>query len=246
MSSTTSTNSTPELPNAPVYNSNVQLEVRNRVLNKQMNQINKNENLLEKADIDLNTLRRQAEIVNDSALRKANNLFILRTVMTFLGLAFIPLILKSQDIISGDNTLKILGVLTIIALVVLLFNFKSVIIRTSNRFNVRNFDQPNADLPIKKVNKLRSKCKPKIKKSDGLVEFEKRQNILKAIESRYKFIPKKNNRINTQINNLEQIEKQLIDEYKKLDPDISDDVIRNQVRALLRKRFNATNGVSPG
>ena len=64
----------------PIFNDAVQIQVRNRVLNNQVEEITKNERLLENADADLTTIRRQVEIIEDSSLRKANHLFLLKTL----------------------------------------------------------------------------------------------------------------------------------------------------------------------
>jgi hypothetical protein len=199
-----------------IYTPYVQLAVRNKVLEKQVNQINKNEILLENVDIDLNTMRRQAEIVNDSALRKTNHIFLLKTLLTFVGLSFIPVVLKSQDIISNKLLYISLGLLFLVLIIIIYFNLMSFLSRTSNRYNVRNFSQP--DVTGKTSSKF-SKCARRVRTSEGLKEFERKRRALKTIEDRYKFIPKRNDRLSDQHKNLEYLQSTLINKYQELEGD---------------------------
>ena len=124
----------------PIFNDAVQIQVRNRVLNNQVEEITKNERLLENADADLTTIRRQVEIIEDSSLRKANHLFLLKTLLTFSGLLFIPLVLKSQGVIPEPyGTYSIYAIIAIFVIIIfynISFRFSITIIRSKSRYGL--------------------------------------------------------------------------------------------------------------
>jgi hypothetical protein len=48
-------------------------------------------------DNDINTTRRQVEIIQDNSLRQSNNIFLLKTILTYLALILIPLLIFREQ-----------------------------------------------------------------------------------------------------------------------------------------------------
>ena len=172
----------------PIFNDAVQIQVRNRVLNNQAEEITKNERLLENADADLTTIRRQVEIIEDSSLRKANHLFLLKTLLTFSGLLFIPLVLKSQGVIPEPyGTYSVYAIIAVF-LIIVLYNMKSVWSRNNNRFTLRNFltkVRKDEGLAIPKRTCL---AKTRSVKTAEELELERKLKTLQSLELKFKRI----------------------------------------------------------
>lgn len=172
----------------PIFNDAVQIQVRNRVLNNQAEEITKNERLLENADADLTTIRRQVEIIEDSSLRKANHLFLLKTLLTFSGLLFIPLVLKSQGVIPEPyGTYSVYAIIAVF-LIIVLYNMKSVWSRNNNRFTLRNFltkVRKDEGLVIPKRTCL---AKTRSVKTAEELELERKLKTLQSLELKFKRI----------------------------------------------------------
>jgi hypothetical protein len=172
----------------PIFNDAVQIQVRNRVLNNQAEEISKNERLLENADADLTTIRRQVEIIEDSSLRKANHLFLLKTLLTFSGLLFIPLVLKSQGVIPEPyGTYSVYAIIAVF-LIIVLYNMKSVWSRNNNRFTLRNFltkVRKDEGLAIPKRTCL---AKTRSVKTAEELELERKLKTLQSLELKFKRI----------------------------------------------------------
>jgi len=128
--------------NIPYYNDNVQLLVRRNFTELQKEEYDQNADILGNVDKNLNTVRRQVQIIEDSSQRKGNTLFLLNAVLTALLLSFIPVILFVKGIIGYGVFSIIIITITLLFLVVVFFNLKSVRSRTANRFSSRNFDVP--------------------------------------------------------------------------------------------------------
>jgi len=172
----------------PIFNDAVQIQVRNRVLNNQAEEITKNERLLENVDVDLNTLRRQVEIIEDSSLRKANHLFLLKTLMTFAGLLFIPLLLRSQNIIQEPYSTNSIYVIITIFVVIIIYNLTSVMTRNKNRFTLRNFLTKSRQSEGLILPKRTCLAKARTVKTPEELELEKKLSTLKALELKFKRI----------------------------------------------------------
>jgi hypothetical protein len=198
----------------PIFNDAVQIQVRNRVLDNQSEEIAKNERLIENVDVDLTTMRRQVEIIEDSSLRKANHLFLLKTVMTFAGLLFIPILLSRQSIISETNSFYSIIAIIVIYFIIVFYNMSSVWVRNNNRFSLRNF--------LTKVKKgdgitlPKRTCISKVttKKSDEEIELENKLKKLQALEMKFSRVkPNINlidNRAKTVQDRIEQIKSEII------------------------------------
>ena len=163
----------------PLFNTPVQLEVRNQVLkiqNEEMNNTSVNLEIIEK---DLNTYRRQVEIIQNSSLIKSNHIFILKTILSALALLIIPLILHVKQILDKTPFLIITGVIGALASIVIFYNLVSVYNRDSNKFTNRQFDTRNtmaiSNKPLKcvtnetkKLNSLQKEMKLKEAELDAL------------------------------------------------------------------------------
>ena len=73
----------------PIFNDPVQLEVRNHVIKLESDEIIKSRRDIANLDKDINTTRRQVEIIQDNSLRKSNTIFLLKTSITYLCLILI-------------------------------------------------------------------------------------------------------------------------------------------------------------
>ena len=196
----------------PLFNTPVQLEVRNQVLkiqNEEMNNTSVNMEIIEK---DLNTYRRQVEIIQNSSLIKSNHIFILKTILSALALLIIPLILHVKQILDKTPFLIITGVIGALAAVVIFYNLVSVYNRDSNKFTNRQFDATNtmaiSNKPLKcvtnetkRLNSLQKEMKLKEAELDALakkitdLDIEKqtlidkrRQNIARDKELQNQFL----------------------------------------------------------
>ena len=64
---------------APIFTLPVQLKVQNEVLKIQTDEYSKANIINDVLNKDINTMRRQVEIIEDSSLRTNNTIFILKT-----------------------------------------------------------------------------------------------------------------------------------------------------------------------
>ena len=163
----------------PLFNKPVQLEVRNQVLKIQEEEMNNTSVNLEILEKDLNTQRRQVEIIQNSSLIKSNHIFILKTILSALALLTIPLILHVKQILDKTPFLIITGVIGALAAVVLFYNLISVYNRDPNKFTNRQFDARNtmasSKIPLKcvtnetkKLTSLQKEMKLKAAQLDAL------------------------------------------------------------------------------
>lgn len=163
----------------PLFNTPVQLEVRNQVLKIQQEEMNNTSVNLEIIEKDLNTQRRQVEIIQNSSLIKSNHIFILKTILSALALLIIPLILHVKQILDKTTFLIITGVIGALAAVVIFYNLVSVYNRDPNKFTNRQFDAKNtmaiSSKPLKcvtnetkKLNSLQKEMRLKEAELDAL------------------------------------------------------------------------------
>jgi len=124
---------------APIFTSPVQLQVRNEVLKIQTDEYSKANIINDVLNKDINTMRRQVEIIEDSSLRKNNSIFILKTLMTYFVLILIPILLAVKGLINTVILYIIVGFLTLLLLIVIIYNTMSVMKRDKNRFMSKRF-----------------------------------------------------------------------------------------------------------
>lgn len=124
---------------APIFTSPVQLQVRNEVLKIQTEEYSKANIINDALNKDINTMRRQVEIIEDSSLRKNNTVFILKTFMTYFVLILIPILLTVKGLINKTILYIILGFLTLLLLIVIVYNTVSIMKRDKNRFMNKRF-----------------------------------------------------------------------------------------------------------
>ncbi len=203
----------------PLFNTPVQLEVRNQVLKIQAEEMQNTEENLEILEKDLNTQRRQVEIIQNSSLIKSNHIFILKTILSALALLIIPLILYNKQILDKTPFMIISGIISILLVVVLYYNLVSVYNRDPNRFNNRQFDSKNTMAPSKKplkcvtndtkrLNNLQKEMKQKEAELDMLEEKIKDLDI-----ERQTLIDKKKNNISKDA----ELQKQFESNYPSYD-----------------------------
>jgi hypothetical protein len=124
---------------APIFTSPVQLQVRNEVLKIQTDEYSKANIINDVLNKDINTMRRQVEIIEDSSLRKNNSIFILKTLMTYFVLILIPILLAVKGLINTVILYIIVGFLTLLLLIVIIYNTVSIMKRDKNRFMNKRF-----------------------------------------------------------------------------------------------------------
>lgn len=124
---------------APIFTSPVQLQVRNEVLKIQTDEYSKGNIINDVLSKDINTMRRQVEIIEDSSLRKNNTIFILKTFMTYFVLILIPILLTIKGLINKFILYIILAIFTLLLLIVIGYNTLSIMKRDKNRFMNKRF-----------------------------------------------------------------------------------------------------------
>lgn len=169
--------STNEQQDIPYYTDNVQLLVRRNFTNLQKEEYDQNADILGNVDKNLNTVRRQVQIIEDSSQRKGNTLFLLNAVLTALLISFIPVVLFVKGIIGYGVFSIFIIVITLLFLVVILFNLKSVRSRVANRFSSRNFDVPEVAGELKPAD---SQC-PMTQEAKDRIAAEKRDKSIQEI-----------------------------------------------------------------
>ena len=215
----------------PIFNDAVQIEVRNKVLNNQTEEIVKNERLLDNVDVDLNTLRRQVEIIEDSSLRKANHLFLLKTLLTFAGILFIPLLLKSQGVMPEPyGTYSIYAIIAIFVIIIL-YNIKSYMSRNNNRFSLRNFMSKSRIMEGSIIPKRTCLAKPRLVKSQEELELEKKLKMLQSLEIKFNRIKPNLDVIDTRSKSAQERIDQIKSEYRDVfGAETSDKAIETALR----------------
>lgn len=125
---------------APIFTSPVQLQVRNEVLKIQTDEYSRANIVNDVLNKDINTMRRQVEIIEDSSLRKNNTVFILKTFMTYFVLILIPILLTVKGLIGKFILYIVVGILTLLLLIVVVYNTVSIMKRDKNRFMNKRFE----------------------------------------------------------------------------------------------------------
>ena len=194
----------------PIFNDPVQLEVRNHVIKLESDEIIKSRRDIENLDKDINTTRRQVEIIQDNSLRKSNTIFLLKTSITYLCLILIPLLLAVKQYISWNVLLYFAIGLTILFGIVFYFNIRSVLSRNANRYSSREFTSSSQPLaqPMKCVKKLTPQQKE--------LELEKKR--LNSIDDKLKLLDQQQSNIVSKRNKLGFDSKQLETQYKSQFP----------------------------
>lgn len=135
----------------PIFNDPVQLQVREHVLKLEKKEINQSKKQIQHLNSDINTIRRQIEIIEDHSLRQNNGLFLLKLSITYLSLILLPILLAMKNIIAWTFFKIYVVGLTVLVGIIAFFNLRSIWKRNYNRFSLRNFD---ADPPKKEEKKV--------------------------------------------------------------------------------------------
>jgi hypothetical protein len=220
----------------PIFNDAVQIQVRNRVLNNQSEEISKNERLIENADADLTTLRRQVEIIEDSSLRKANHLFLLKTVLTMVGLSFILVLLTKQNLLPEPYGTYSLYAIIVIFLYVIYANLSSARARNKNRFSLRDFFTKGDRLQGRVLPKRTCLAKTKSTKTPEEIELENKLARLHALELKFNRVKPTidiiDSRAKTATNKIDEIKS----EYRDVFGESSDRAIEIALRNHMDKK----------
>jgi len=123
----------------PIFNDPVQLEVRDHVLKIERKEISQSKKEIQGLDNDINTIRRQIEIIEDQSLRQNNGLFLLKLCITYLSLILIPILLAMKEMVSWTFLKFYMIGISIIFGIIVFFNIRSVWRRNYNRYSLRNF-----------------------------------------------------------------------------------------------------------
>jgi len=190
----------------PIFNDPVQLEVRNHVIKLESDEIIRSRRELEILDNDINTTRRQVEIIQDNSERQSNNIFLLKTILTYLALILIPLLLSSKGYISGGIVTYIVIGFTVLFGIIIFYNLRSVMSRDPNRFSIRDFGKTMkpSTIATKCVSNPKNRLTPEEReiqsKLDQLKGLDAQLNI---IESRRREIDLRRKDLDTEASNLE-------------------------------------------
>jgi chaperonin cofactor prefoldin len=190
----------------PIFNDPVQLEVRNQVIKLESDEIVKSRRDIDILDSDINTTRRQVEIIEDSSQRKSNSIFLLKTVMSYLLFILIPILLTIKNVITKSILTYIIISLTVLFGIIILYNLRSVMKRDPNRFSLRDFGKtikPSTH-PTKCVSNPKSKTNPEQQELQARLEqLQSLDNQLKIVEERRKEIDIKRKDIDTEVSTIE-------------------------------------------
>lgn len=176
----------------PYYDDHVRRLVRRNFSDIQKDEYERNMNDLGSVDKNLNTVRRQVQIIEDSSQRKGNTLFLLNVVLTALILSFIPVVLYMKGIIGYGVFSIIIIAITLLFVTVLFFNMLSVRKRTANRFSTRNFNTPEV---MEEVSPPPTECpltpaaqesKNRMKEQKDIQEINDLENEIKRLETEKK------------------------------------------------------------
>lgn len=171
----------------PIFNDPVQLEVRNHVIKLESDEIIKSRRDLEIIDNDLNTTRRQVEIIQDNSERQSNNIFLLKTILTYLALILIPLLLSFKGYISSKVIFYIVIGLTILFGIIIFYNLRSVMSRDPNRFSIRDFGKTMR--PSSQATKCVSNPKSRLTPEER--EIQSKLDQLKGLDAQLNIIEKR-------------------------------------------------------
>lgn len=201
----------------PYYDDNVQLLVRRDFSQLQKEEYIQNDEILGNVNKNLNTVRRQVQIIEDSSQRKGNTLFLLNAVLTALLIAFIPVVLYMKGILGYGVFSIIIIVITIVFMIVIFFNLKSVRSRTANRFSSRNFDVPEAANELKPS---ASSCPLTPDQQKQIEDTKKNKSIqeISDLENEVKRLMETKNASRESRDKLETLRKELSEKYRALYP----------------------------
>ena len=125
-----------------IYDDNYKSDI---ILSKQNNEINYNSNKLENAKNDIITLRRQVEISQNETLKRNNRLFLLKSLFVYLLVLFLPILLiKNNNISNLQGMISIAGI-TVLFVLVVLFNLYRHRNINSIHYDVRDWISPTID-----------------------------------------------------------------------------------------------------
>ena len=122
-----------------IYDDNYKSDI---ILSKQQNEINYNSNKLDNAKNDIITLRRQVEISQNETLKRNNRLFLLKSLFVYLLVLFLPILLIKNNNISNLQGMISIGILTVLFVLVILFNFYRHRNINSIHYDVRDWTTP--------------------------------------------------------------------------------------------------------
>lgn len=215
--------------NPPIFTEPVQSQVRSEVLKLQSREIMDGRQDIEVLDKDINTLRRQVEIIQDSSLRKENTIFLLKTSLTYLSLVFIPLILAYKEYFSWLTLTYIIIGLTVLFGIIVYYNFRSVMSRDPMRFSVRTFGDTMAPStrPKKCVSRLAKRLTPQEREiNDKKAELDRITQTLKELDE-------KKSELETKRKEFDYQEQLLAQKYNQRFPD---DVLDKEIDRSLASR----------
>ena len=122
-----------------IYDDNYKSDI---ILSKQNNEINYNSNKLENTKNDIITLRRQVEISQNETLKRNNRLFLLKSLFVYLLVLFLPILLIKNNNISNLQGMILIAGITVLFVLVVLFNFYRHRNINSIHYDVRDWIAP--------------------------------------------------------------------------------------------------------
>ena len=118
-----------------------EIDKSNNLLRKQTDDSQTNKFKLDKLDNSIYSQQRQVQIGNDETRRKAENIFLLKLLLTYILVAAIPLFVKKMvgDSLKGSHVLLIFIFITIPFIYMLGWNLYSIRNRSPMRWPLRNW-----------------------------------------------------------------------------------------------------------
>jgi len=215
----------------PIFNEPVQSEVRSEVLKLQSKELISGRQDLEVLDKDINTIRRQVEIIQDSSLRKENTIFLLKTLLTYFSLVFIPLILTYKQFISRMTLTYIFIGLTILFAIIIYYNIRSLLSRDPMRFSSRDFTKTMkpSSKPSKCVSNVSRRLTPQ------QIEINQKNQELELLQNRLKELEEKKKELDSMRKEYDYQGRLLEEKYLEKYPD---DVLDKQIEKSLASRIS--------
>ena len=135
-----------------IYDDNYKSDI---ILSKQNSEINYNSHKLENVKNDIITLRRQVEISQNETLKRNNRLFLLKSLFVYLLVLFIPILLIKNNNISNLRGMISIGTLTVLFVLVILFNFYRHRNINSIHYDVRDWTAPTLNSILEESEELK-------------------------------------------------------------------------------------------
>jgi len=121
------------------------------ILKKQDQELKHNYEKIYKIKNDILTLRRQVEIDENTMRKRNNKIFLLKLLFIYLIASILPILLVRNESITMNKALYILGIITTIFILAVLWNFYHARNRDKLRYNVKHWTKPSLKKALKRA-----------------------------------------------------------------------------------------------